>query len=223
MASQASTTKKRQRPTTAVIEVVVGSQSMNKTPLAFGILRAYLAKIIEKSKNTGEEYVHCQKIGNKRIFSEANEHLLVSFLKTASKMCHGLTKKQTRELAFSEKWKVDKIATVEWLRGFRTRHKDLSVRKPMSTFLSRATSFNKINVSTFFEKLTGIYEKYNFLPHMIFNSDETGCSIVSVPPKIIAEKGSKQIGQVTSAGRGTLVTTLFLSMLQLLLYPTSKL
>lgn len=41
------------------------------------------------------------------------------------------------------------------------------------------------------------------------NTDETGCSTVSAPPKIIAEKGSKQIGQVTSAERGTLVTTLF--------------
>ncbi|KAG5875200.1 hypothetical protein JTB14_033893 [Gonioctena quinquepunctata] len=44
---------------------------------------------------------------------------------------------------------------------------------------------------------------------MIFNTDETGCSTVLALPKIIAEKGSKQIGQVTSAVRGMLVTTLF--------------
>nr|XP_047129405.1 MFS-type transporter clz9-like [Hydra vulgaris] len=44
---------------------------------------------------------------------------------------------------------------------------------------------------------------------MIFNTDETGCSTVSAPTKIIAAKGSKQVGQVTSAERGTLVTTLF--------------
>ncbi|KAG5888542.1 hypothetical protein JTB14_000966 [Gonioctena quinquepunctata] len=133
-------------------------------------------------------------------------------------MCYGLTREQTRELVFQyaeandicpEKWEVDKIASVEWLRGFMTRHKDLSVRKPESTYLFRVTSFNKTNVSTFFEKLTSIYEKYNFPPHMIFNSDETGCSTIAAPLKNIAEKGSEQIGQVTSAERGAVVTTLF--------------
>lgn len=44
---------------------------------------------------------------------------------------------------------------------------------------------------------------------MIFNTDETGCSTVTNPPKVIAERGSIQIGQVTSAERGTLITTLF--------------
>lgn len=223
MSSQAATSKKRLRPSTATIEeavreVLAGNQSINKTALAFGISRAYLAKIVKKAKNTEEEFVHRPNIGNKRIFSKDQEDLLVSYLKTASKMCHGLTKKQTRQLAFQyaeannvcpEKWKVDKIASVEWLRGFMTRHKDLSVRKPENTSLSRATSFNKTNVGAFFEKLTSLYEKFNFPPHMIFNTDETGCSTVSAPPKIIAEKGSKQIGQVTSAERGTLVTTLF--------------
>lgn len=96
-----------------------------------------------------------------------------------------------------DKWNDSQIASEDWLRGFMSRHKDLSVRKPESTSLSRATSFNKTNVG------------YKFPPHMIFNTDETGCSTVTSPPKVIAQRGSKQIGQVTSAERGTLVTTLF--------------
>lgn len=48
-----------------------------------------------------------------------------------------------------------------------------------------------------------------FLPYLIFNVDETGCSTVTNPPKVIAARGLKQIGQVTSAERGALVTTLF--------------
>lgn len=101
---QTSSFKKRLRPRTAAIEeavreVLAGSQSINKTALAFGISRAYLAKIVKNAKNTEEEYVHRPNIGNKRIFSKAQD-LLDSYLKTASKMCHGLTKKQTRELAF---------------------------------------------------------------------------------------------------------------------------
>lgn len=207
MSSQSSTSKKRQRPIIAAIEeavkeVIAGKQSINKTALAFGISRAYLAKVTKKAKNTKVDYVHRPNTGNKRIFSITQENSLISYLKTAFKMCHGLTKKQTRELAFQyteanniclEKWKNDQIASVEWLCGFMSRHKDLSVKKPESTSLSRATSFNKTNVGTFFEKLTSIYGKFNFPPHMIFNTDETGCSTVSGPPKIIVEKGSKQI------------------------------
>jgi len=155
-----STTNKRQRPATSAIEMAVrevkaGNQSINKTALLFGISRAYLAKVVKKVGNIEDQYVHCPNIGNRRIFSKHQEDLLVSYLKTASKMCHGLTKKTTRELAFQyaevnnicpERWKSDKIASVEWLRGFMMRHKDLSVRKPESTSLSRATSFNKTNV-----------------------------------------------------------------------------
>ncbi|KAG5872619.1 hypothetical protein JTB14_017135 [Gonioctena quinquepunctata] len=102
MFSQASTNKKWQRPTTAVIkeavrEVVAGNQSINETALSFGISRAHLAKVIKKPRNTGDEYVYYPNIGNKRIFSKAQKDLLVSYLKTASKMCHDLMKKQTTE------------------------------------------------------------------------------------------------------------------------------
>ncbi|CAH2101796.1 unnamed protein product [Euphydryas editha] len=133
-------------------------------------------------------------------------------------MCYGLTRHQTKKLAFDyamandicpDKWKEFKTASNDWLKGFMSRHNDLAVRKPESTSLARATSFNKNNVKTFFEKLSTVLRKYNFPPHMIFNADETGCSTVTNPPKVIAERGSKQIGQVTSAERGALVTTLF--------------
>lgn len=55
--------------------------------------------------------------------------------------------------------------------------------------------------------LENFLRKYNFPPHMIFN--ETGYSTVTNTPQVIAESGSKQIGQVTSDELGILVTTLF--------------
>ena len=45
------------------------------------------------------------------------------------------------------------------------------------------------------------YQSYN-----IWNLDETGITTVQRPPKVIAEKGAKQFGQITSFERGTLVT-----------------
>lgn len=216
--------KNRKRPEKskieeAVSEVMEKGQSINKTALAFNISRAYLAKIVKKVKVLGEiSYKHCPNIGNRRIFTTDQENMLANYLKTASKMCYGLTRQQTKKLAFDYAvvndicpglWKQNETASDDWLKGFMSRHKDLAVRKPESTSLSRATSFNKTNVNNFFEKLSIVLRKYNFPAHMIFNADETGCSTVTIPPKVIAVRGSKQIGQVTSAERGTLVTTLF--------------
>lgn len=84
-------------------------------------------------------------------------------------MC--LSRYQAKKLAFDyamangicpDKWKELKNATNDWLKGFMKRHKDLTVRKPENTSLSRATSFNKTNVSTFFEKLSTVLLEYNF-------------------------------------------------------------
>lgn len=44
---------------------------------------------------------------------------------------------------------------------------------------------------------------------MIWNLDETGCMTVAKPLKVVVVRGSKQVGQIKSAERGTLVTTLF--------------
>jgi hypothetical protein len=42
----------------------------------------------------------------------------------------------------------------------------------------------------------------------IYNMDETGVTTVHKPPKVLAEKGRKIVGKVTSAERGTLVTVI---------------
>jgi hypothetical protein len=141
--------------------------------------------------------------------------MLANYLKITSKMCYGLTTVQTRELAYqfalSNKidvpyWEPAKAASKHWLQGFMRRHNELSIRKPENTSLSRATSFNRHNIAMFFDKLENVYQKKKFQPHMIWNIDETGCSTVTNPPKIIATRGSKQVGQITSAERGNLVT-----------------
>lgn len=48
--------------------------------------------------------------------------------------------------------------------------------------------------------------KHKFGPENIYNLDETGLTSVQTPGKVLAPKGTKQIGQVTSAERGELVT-----------------
>ena len=76
------------------------------------------------------------------------------------KMCYGLAMTDLRCLAYqlalkNEKiyptmWNNGQIAGKEWLYGFMKRHPNLSLWTTKPTSLSRATSFNKTNVNTFF-------------------------------------------------------------------------
>jgi hypothetical protein len=48
--------------------------------------------------------------------------------------------------------------------------------------------------------------RFHFHRASIYNADETALTTVHRPPNIIAEKGCKQVGQITSAEKGALVT-----------------
>ncbi|KAJ8939993.1 hypothetical protein NQ314_010933 [Rhamnusium bicolor] len=89
-------------------------------------------------------------------------------------------------------WNKREAAVKDWLAGFIERNSDLSVRQPEATNLSRSTAFNKHNINTFFQKLSDLRERYNFPSSNIYNCDETGCTTVHKPPKILAKKGQKQ-------------------------------
>ena len=59
----------------------------------------------------------------------------------------------------------------------------------------------------FFDLLEELQKKYQFTADRIFNCDETGLTTVpSKPSKVIAAKGKKQVGALSSAERGQLLT-----------------
>ena len=72
--------------------------------------------------------------------------------------------------------------------------------------MARATGFNKIQVDRIFQLLRKIISDCNIAPDKIFNMDETGISTVQKSSKIIAQKGVKQVGKISSAERGKTVT-----------------
>lgn len=153
------------------------------------------------------------------IFTIEEEKALVEYLLTCSKMNYGLTRQAAMKLAYEyatinskkilNSWSSNNCAGKDWFRGFMTRNPELSLRTPEATSLSRSTSFNKKNVTDFFENLKEVREKYQFEAHNIYNCDETGCTTVQECPKVIASKHVRQVGQVTSAERGSLVTVCF--------------
>lgn len=95
----------------------------------------------------------------------------------------------------------------KWLRGFLTRHPQLSIRTPQAISAARVKGFNAENVAQFFDIFEKEMEKINFSPHRLFNVDETGITVVQhKQSKIIGLKGKKQVCAITSQERGKLVT-----------------
>ncbi|XP_065574282.1 uncharacterized protein LOC136036157 [Artemia franciscana] len=134
-------------------------------------------------------------------------------------MHYGLTPLEVRQLAYRyalakeiaipESWSRNEnqnAAGEDWYRGFMARQSHLAVRAPEATSLGRATAFNRVTVGNFFEKLGEVYRRHRFTAQNIWNVDETGLSTVHKPGKIVAVKGQRQVGKVTSAERGQNVT-----------------
>lgn len=68
-------------------------------------------------------------------------------------------------------------------------------------------AFHKVAVNAFFDLLEEVVDKHALTPDRIYNVDETGASTVpKSQSKILALKGQKQVGCLTSGERGQLVT-----------------
>lgn len=105
-------------------------------------------------------------------------------------------------------WEREKMAGKQWLRSFRKRHSELTVKKPEPCSLARATAFNRMNVAKFFNNLKTAYERHENFGNgsRIFNLDETSTTSVQRPQKVVAASG-RSTNKVTSGERGVLVTT----------------
>ena len=198
----------------AVMAVESGSLSLRAAAQEYTISKSSLQRKIKVNKETSYSNLYFDE-QHKYIFNKTQEDELSIYLRQASNMHYGLDVRETKQLAYQyaikndikipENWKKSETAGTEWFYLFLNRTK-LSIRTPEATSLSRTTSFNCTNVDTFFKNLDSVQKRYNFSADCIYNIDETGLTTVHKPVKVIAGKGVKQVGQVTSAERGTLVT-----------------
>lgn len=185
---------------------------------SLSIPRTTLTRYAEETRARGEagDMDYRKTTSAHKAFTASQESMLKDYLITASKHHSGLTKTQCRDLAwqYAKKcgcsypalWGQNKCASEDWVSGFKKRHKELSCRKPEATSLSRGTSSNKKNVQDFFDNLQEVQLKFGFQARDIWNLDETALTTVHKPPKVIAEKTARQVGQVKSAERGLLTT-----------------
>lgn len=200
----------------AADEVINHGRPCRQVAKEFDICHVTLMRFVRKLKQSPDSNVAVGYQRHRQIFSNDQEIKLADYLKTASAVYFGLSPSSVRKLAFEcaiefripvpETWKSNQMAGADWFGGFMKRNPDLSVRTPESTSIARATSFNRFNVDSFFDKLADVMDRYHLQGSDIWNMDETGVTTVQKPSKVVAPKGVKQVGAITSGERGTLVT-----------------
>ena len=132
-----------------------------------------LCRYIKKAKELGYDTVASfSERTFKPVFTETQETLLKTYLKTAANIYFGFIPKEVSVLAYEcadvfavkmpDSWNRDKCARPDCFLGFMKRNTDLSVRTSEATSMSRATSFNKHIVNQFFDKLVTVIDRAKF-------------------------------------------------------------
>ena len=199
----------------AVEDVRAGRMGYKAASTLHGVPKSTLERRV---KNKNKNAVESTKLlgAKRRVFSDDMEDELVQYCIRMEELFFGLSLFDLRRLAFqladrnqivhpfkSEK----KVAGEDWAASFLRRHPQLSVRSPEATSAARARAFNAVTVGEFFNLLELVMDEKHFSPTRIYNVDETGLTTVQgKPSKIIALRGKKQVGSLTSAERGQLCT-----------------
>lgn len=104
--------------------------------------------------------------------------------------------------------KEKQLAGRDWMNSFMRRHPHISLRKAEGTSQARCLGMCREAVGKHFQLLLEVLQKHNILgnPGSIYNVDETGLQLNNTPGKVIAEKGSKAVFQVTSAEKGETIS-----------------
>jgi len=197
----------------AVEQVISRQLSLCEAAKTFSIPKTSLFRYCTKLRRTGDKGLvsFCPNYSVRRIFTDSQESLIAEYLLQAAKLHHGLSSRAARSLAFDFaavnntqhpiNWIVNQAASEDWLLAFMKRHVTSYSGAHKLVTLSHATSFNKSNVGKYFDNLEDVIQRYGFGPHQVYNVDETGVTTVHHPQKIIASRGSKQVGKVTSGER----------------------
>ena len=201
----------------AVADVLTHGTSVKQSANVHGVPRLTLRRHAQKALRGFEV---TKKLGRPSVLSAEQEEELASLILSMVNRLFGLTRRDVRELVYKycEANKIKHtfnresgLAGRDWFEGFMRRHQDLTLRTPEATSIQRATGFNKHKVQIFFDNLKNLlFDENNVrkIPEAnIFNVDESGFSICHRPTgKVIAKKGSKAVGAMTSAEKGRTIT-----------------
>ncbi|KAK2190429.1 hypothetical protein NP493_80g03045 [Ridgeia piscesae] len=154
--------------------------------------------------------------GVQKVFTDEQEQELCTYILRMEEVLLGLSRGDVRHVAYQMAVRNillhnfnnnTEMAGDDWLMSFRHRHPGLSLITPEATSAARARGFNKASVDRFYRLYPELVDANVFEPGNVYNVDETGITTVQgKPSKILGRCGKTQIGCLTFAERGTLVT-----------------
>lgn len=199
----------------AIMAVRNKNMGLGRASIYFEVPKSTLKDKVNSGDNDLNKLVST-KLGRKPVLDSELEQSLVKYCLDMEARFYGLTAKDVKKMAFhlAEKNSVrhpfnegNAKAGWKWLHSFMRRHPELSLRKPQLTSMKRIRGFSRENVKQFFDIYEPLLEMINHDPKRLYNCDETGITIVQhKTTKVIALKGKRQVGAVSSAERGSLVT-----------------
>lgn len=193
----------------AAINAINSGRSVREVARSFNIPRSTLQVRLKRNDTTNAS------LGRNSVFTKEEEEVLAKQVIKLSKHFYGITPTEIKKCAYkyAEEKKLrhpfskeKETAGRDWLTGFLKRNPTIRLRKPEATSINRISAFNKTEVDLFFSNLQSLLDKYKFSASKIYNADETGITTVQNSGKILAEKGQKRIGFITSAERGQTTT-----------------
>ena len=199
----------------AIEAVVGGSMGILRAAKTFAVPKTTLhRRVANKNK-----LIHGELKGmgaKKTALPRIIERDLVKYILQMESMLFGLSMDDVRVLAFQLAEsnglqhpfnRTVRKAGWDWVNGFRKRHPTVVLRTPEATSEARARGFNRPNVNNFFDLLEARIDEHAYPPTRIYNCDETSVTTVQTKAaKVLGLKGKRQVGCLTSAERGTLVT-----------------
>lgn len=163
--------------------------------------------------------VEIPKFGQHTAFSKNTEDELVGHIIKLDNIGYGLTRKELRQLVY--RFAIangithplnneTQMAGEDWLRGFLSRHNNLSVRVAEGLSYARAKRMTKERVDKFYSLFSNLLDKHNLWnkPSSIFNCDETGLQLVYKPKKVISQCGKRDVMSQTNFEKGETVSVM---------------
>lgn len=162
----------------AIRSVQILGTSVRRAAEEHGVPRKTLAKYVLQSLEPSSQH-----LGRfEPVFSSQQEQELVDHVLKLERRLYGINCHDMRSLAFqlAEKNGTSHpfnsetgLAGTDWLRCFRRRHPELTLRVPEATSAARAQGFNRVAVDKFYDLLDDVTGSGKFAPSRTYNVDET--------------------------------------------------
>uniref|UniRef100_A0A673H084 HTH CENPB-type domain-containing protein n=1 Tax=Sinocyclocheilus rhinocerous TaxID=307959 RepID=A0A673H084_9TELE len=170
----------------AFLDISVRNISLRAAAKSHGICHVTLLRYCRRRAEASREKTRPPGYRlHSKVFSVDQERKLQAYIKRAADIYLGLSPKEVRKFAYElasrygckypDVWDATKMAGKDWLTSFLERNNTLSIRRPQATSMSRSTSFNKTNVTAFYNNLQTVLARYLFEAKGIWNLIGSQC------------------------------------------------